>query len=138
MTGFQIQTEDFSGPADQAGLVEKKIQEADLYLNHGLVQEARAILEEILAEFPEKSAPELRKIIKQKLDELSLDPAVRNEDGREDKADDLSTDEQFSEHFNNCLGLVEAGFFSEAVEEFKILEGKGPRKGEVRVKIGQL
>ena len=138
MAGFQIQMEDFAGPAAQADLVEKKIQEADLYLNHGLIQEAQSILEETLAVFPEDSDPELKAMLQDKLKEVSSEDALVAERCQEEGGSDLSEAEQFNEHFNNCLGLVEAGFFSEAVEELKILEEKGIRVGEVRIKIGRL
>ncbi len=138
MAGFQIQMEDFAGPAAQADLVEKKIQEADLYLNHGLIQEAQSILEETLAVFPEDSDPELKAMLQDKLKEVSAEDALVAERCQEEGGSDLSEAEQFNEHFNNCLGLVEAGFFSEAVEELKILEEKGIRVGEVRIKIGRL
>ncbi len=138
MKGFQIQAEALAGPASQAETVEKKIQEADLYLNHGLIQEARAILEEILAVLPEESEPDLRVLLEDKLKAMTAGNTLVSEPGNTEDESDLSKDEQFSEHFNNCLGLIEAGFFSEAVEELKILEEKGVRTGEVRIKIGQL
>ncbi len=140
MSDPQIQIEDFAGtgPAAHTDLVEKKIQEADLYLNHGLTQEARAILTEILAVFPDDGDSQLKIQLEEKLKELSAEDALGMEkkDGATDEK--LSRDEQFMESFNNCLGLMEAGFFSEAVEELKILEKQGFRTGEVDVKIGQL
>ncbi len=140
MAGFQIQAADFAttSPDAQADLVEKKIQEADLYLNHGLTEEAKAILEEILAVLPDDSDDKLRVLLEDKLKDLSARDALSAEKKADGDKAQQSEDEQFDEHYNNCLGLIEAGFFSEAVEELKILEEKEFRAGEIRIKIGQL
>ncbi|RUM87151.1 MAG: hypothetical protein DSZ23_06190, partial [Thermodesulfatator sp.] len=138
MAGFQIQVEDLTGPGAQTELVEKKIQEADLYLNHGLTEEARVILEEVLAAFPEDSDSEGKVLLENKLKEISAGNEFLAEQGDQSGKGEVSREERFREHFNNCLGLIEAGFFSEAVDELKILEEEGYRAGEIQVKIGKL
>ncbi|NPA95935.1 MAG: Flp pilus assembly complex ATPase component [Thermodesulfobacteria bacterium] len=114
-----------------------KIEEAALYLNHGLYDEAEAILKKLLDVAGDNLTPELQQRIDAKLQEIAASKGLEGEKSRKDQAEEIDED-KLRQDFENCLGLIEAGFLSEALEELKILERSGYNKGIVRAKIGEL
>ncbi len=117
--------------------IEYKIEEAELYLNHGLYEEAENILKELLHVAGEELPDDLRKRIDSKLEELSANSCI---DKTKEKKEQLERpdEDKLQQDFENCLGLIEAGFFSEALEDLRLLEQSGYKKGLVRIKMGKL
>ena len=115
--------------------IKYKLQEADLYLNHGLYEEASEILNEL------KKITGIDSKIKNEIEiRLKKIPSSGNESQQVEVEEilELSNDEKFQQEFDNCLGLIEAGFFSEALEELKLLEEKWEDKGLIYITIGKL
>jgi len=107
--------------------IKARLAEADLYFQHGLKENAEEIYREILAHLPPDHSA--RAAIEQKIKASSPEapaPAVSRPLGFE------------PEHrFENCLGLIEAGFYTDAIDELKVLLDKGYRPGAVHAKIGE-
>ncbi len=118
--------------------IEYKIEEAELYLNHGLYEEAENILKELLQAAGEELSDELRERIEKKLEELSASSCVDEAEGEKEKHLEKPSEDKFQQEFENCLGLIEAGFFSEALEDLRLLEQSGYKKGLVQIKMGKL
>jgi len=113
--------------------LDAKFQEAELYVNQGLNEEACQIYKEILAYLNGKDHP-----LKAKIEEnLKRIEGVDRQIGLGAQTAEESEEESNEKRFNNCLGLMEAGFHSEAIDEFKVLLDKGFRVGEVNAKIGE-
>ncbi len=120
--------------------IEFKLQEADLYLNHGLFEEAQEILNDLLNRTEEIDSSLKEEISKRlsKIPQKTGDSEVFCETPQ--KCQELTTSEEdrFNQDFENCLGLIEAGFFSEALEELRALEETAYQKGKVQLKMGEL
>ncbi len=123
---------------DQSAFVKRKIQEADLYLQQGLVGEAKTILEDLYSHLPQGVDPSLVEVLVEKLKATEKGHESRTRIITPETQAQSSDKEKLQQHFENCLGLIEAGFFSEAIQELKLLEEKNVRLGEVCVHIGQL
>ncbi len=117
--------------------IEYKIEEAALYLNHGLYEEAEEILKKLLEGAGDGLTPELKERIEAKLKEVAVNKGLEGEKAKDEEPDNLDED-KLRQDFDNCLGLIEAGFLSEALEELKLLEKTGYKQGLVRIKIGKL
>ena len=104
-----------------------KLAEADLYLQHGLRENAEAIYREIIAQLPagHPARPKIEKRLSAS-DSSAPPPAA-------------STSKGFTpeDRFDNCLGLIEAGFYSDAIDELLVLLERGFRPGVVQAKIGE-
>lgn len=107
--------------------IKARLAEADLYFQHGLKENAEEIYREILTHLPPDHSA--RVAIEQKLKAASPGtpaPSPSKPLGFE------------PEHrFENCLGLIEAGFYTDAIDELKVLLDKGYRPGAVHAKIGE-
>jgi len=107
--------------------IKARLAEADLYFQHGLKENAEEIYREILTHLPPDHTA--RAAIEQKIRAASPGapaPAPSKPLGFE------------PEHrFENCLGLIEAGFYTDAIDELKVLLDKGYRPGAVHAKIGE-
>jgi type II secretory ATPase GspE/PulE/Tfp pilus assembly ATPase PilB-like protein/thioredoxin-like negative regulator of GroEL len=104
-----------------------KLAEADLYLQHGLKENAEEIYQEILKTLPadHPARPKIEKRLSAS-DSKQPAPAPPPPGG------------VTPEHrFDNCLGLIEAGFYSDAVDELLVLLERGFRPGAVNAKIGE-
>ncbi len=114
--------------------IENRLLEADLYLNQGLAEEARAVYKGILAELGEAES-ELREKLQSRISDLQ---GQENEDGigREASSDSDSNSEG-QRRFESCLGLIEAGFHKEAIDELKALLETGFNPGMVNTKIAE-
>ncbi len=119
-----------------ANSFEEKLQEAELYLHHGLKEEARLLYENILREMGNDLSGDLLKRIKERLQVIQGDSDDHPQNGATNSTAG-SGEEEFEREYNNCMGLIEAGFLAEAIDELKSLLDTGHRPGEIRAKIGQ-
>ncbi len=117
--------------------IDYKLEEAELYLNHGLYDEAINILNDLLQAADKVLTPEVKSHIENKLKQLLSSGGVNNQ-GELDQELEPHQEDEFKQDFENCLGLIEAGFYSEALEDLRILEKAGYKKGLVRMKMGEL
>ncbi|MDT8334757.1 MAG: ATPase, T2SS/T4P/T4SS family [Desulfurivibrionaceae bacterium] len=104
-----------------------KLAEADLYLEHGLKENAEEVYREILANLPadHPARPQIEK--KLDISDSSVPP--------EQPSSPIGLEPEH--RFDNCLGLIEAGFYADAIDELKILLDRGFRPGAVQAKIAQ-
>jgi len=118
--------------------IKDRLAEADLYHSQGLNEEALLICLELQKLTGDQSHPlhtEVESLLKKiqidgsggKARSGGTDPASGPEDIEEDQ----------DKKFNSCIGLMEAGFYSEAIEELKALNETGYRPGIIQAKIGE-
>jgi type II secretory ATPase GspE/PulE/Tfp pilus assembly ATPase PilB-like protein len=118
-------------------LIKTRLAEADLYFSQGLNEEARLICLELLELTGDQSHP-LHTEIESRLERLQIDDKGTVPSGKKDSTtspEDLGEDQD--KKFNSCIGLMEAGFHSEAIEELKDLLETGYRPGIIQAKIGE-
>lgn len=107
--------------------LKSKLAEADLYFQHGLKENAEEIYKEILDQLPadhparakleaKLSASDPKTFAEPAPSPIGLEPEQR---------------------FDNCLGMIEAGFHSDAIDELQVLHDRGFRPGAVHAKIAQ-
>ena len=119
------------------------LAEADLYYSQGLNEEARLICLELLELTGDKSHP-FHTEIESRLKKLPVDGIGTVSSGKMDfttSLEDLKPEDlkEYQDHkFNSCMGLIDAGFHSEAIEELKTLLEAEYRPGVIRAKIGEL
>ncbi len=114
--------------------IQNRLLEADLYLNQGLAEEARAVYKKILAELgdkDEKLSEELRDRIGKLKEQGNAESPGKDSTGESDS----HIEEQ--KRFESCLGLIEAGFHNEAIDELKALLDTGFNPGLVNTKIAE-
>jgi type II secretory ATPase GspE/PulE/Tfp pilus assembly ATPase PilB-like protein len=104
-----------------------KLAEADLYFQHGLRENAEEIYKEIIAKLPANHPG--RAQIQERLN--ASDSAAFQQSAP------ISTTLEPEQRFDNCLGLIEAGFYSDAIDELQVLQARGFRPGVVESKIAQ-
>jgi len=111
--------------------IKNKLAEAELYVKHGLKKNAQDVYEELLnalaADHPLRGKVQglLRDLRPDDFSDLAR-PATappKNDDGQR--------------RYENCMGLMEAGFYAEAIEQLKALLADQFRPGVVRAKIGE-
>jgi len=107
--------------------IKTRLAEADLYSQHGLKENAEQIYREILAQLPPDHTA--RAAIEQKIKSTSSSAPVAA------PVNTLVSEPE--SRFENCLGLIEAGFYADAIDELKVLLDKGYRRGAVNAKIGE-
>ncbi len=123
-------------------LIKTRLAEADLYYNQGLSEEARRIYLELLKLTGDKSHP-FHTEVESRLKGLQIDGMETVLSGKTDSTTSLEDlkPEDLKEYqdnkFNGCIGLMDAGFHSEAIEELKTLLEAGYRPGIIRSKIGE-
>ncbi|HDH98774.1 MAG TPA: tetratricopeptide repeat protein [Deltaproteobacteria bacterium] len=118
------------------------LAEADLYYSQGLNEEARLICLELLKLTGDKSHP-FHTEIESRLKKLQVDGMRTVPSGEMDfttsledlKPEDLK--EYQDNKFSSCIGLIDAGFYPEAIEELKTLLEAEYRPGVIRSKIGE-
>ncbi len=123
-------------------LIKTRLAEADLYCSQGLNEEARLICLKLLELTGDQSHP-LHTEIESRLKGLQIDGMETVPSGKTDsttipedlKPEDLK--EYQDNKFSSCIGLMDAGFHSEAIEELKALLEAGYRPGIIRAKIGE-
>jgi type II secretory ATPase GspE/PulE/Tfp pilus assembly ATPase PilB-like protein len=118
-------------------LIKTRLAEADLYCSQGLNEEARLICLELLKLTGDQSHP-LHTEVESRLKRLQIDDRGKTQSEKTDsttRPEDLKKDHD--KKFNNCIGLMEAGFYSEAIEELKALLKTGHKSGIIQAKIGE-
>ena len=104
-----------------------RLAEADLYLQHGLRDNAEEIYKEILAQLP--ADHQARAQLEKRLSSSD------SSEFTEPTAAPIGLEPE--QRFDNCLGLIEAGFYSDAIDELQVLHDRGFRPGLVHAKIAQ-
>ncbi|MEN8257810.1 MAG: ATPase, T2SS/T4P/T4SS family [Thermodesulfobacteriota bacterium] len=110
---------------------EDRLAEAELYKTHGLDSEACGIYEELLAKLDAEKHSKLYNQIKERLDSARGPTEVHE---KEVSPASSSDDNGLLE---NCDGLVEAGFFQEAIDELHKLFESSIQPGLISFRIGQ-
>ncbi|MFZ5774452.1 MAG: ATPase, T2SS/T4P/T4SS family [Thermodesulfobacteriota bacterium] len=117
--------------------IETKLIEADLYADQGLQDEAVAIYLELLPNVAPQDAI-LRDKITERLAALHTPapetPAIRPDSHQPGTSSAPSADETI---FENCLGLMVAGFYAEADQELRILLNTGYEPAAVLARLGE-
>jgi len=105
-----------------------RLAEADLYFQHGLKENAEEIYKDILAQLPPDHSA--RAAIEKKIHAASPSAPPSKPTAAPLGIEPIH-------RFENCLGLIEAGFHTDAIDELKVLLDKGFRPGAVHAKIGE-
>ncbi|PXF57701.1 MAG: type II secretion system protein E [Deltaproteobacteria bacterium] len=117
-------------------LIKTRLAEADLYYSQGLNEEARLICLELLKLTGDKSHP-LYAEVESRLKKLQVDGMETVPSRKTDSTTGKDIKEYQDNKFNSCIGLMDAGFYSEAIEELKTLLEDEYRPGIIRAKIGE-
>ncbi|MHB1228545.1 MAG: ATPase, T2SS/T4P/T4SS family, partial [Desulfurivibrionaceae bacterium] len=112
--------------------IEAKLAEADLYAGQGLMDEALALCESLLLEIGDNE-PILRDLIEERLVVLQTERGMAAS-GAISSASAGKLSE--ADRFENCQGLMVAGFYREADEELRALLATGYKPAAVHVRIG--
>lgn len=113
--------------------IEAKLAEADLYAGQGLVNEAVTLCESLLPQIPD-SEPILRDLVEERLVVLQTGQGTAASGAVSSAAASQISE---ADRFENCQGLMVAGFYSEAGEELRALLVSGYRASVVHAKIGE-
>jgi len=112
--------------------IDARLLEAELYAAQGLVEEARAIYESVLTELGDEASQSLKAEIEKKINNLAETKETSSSAIVEE--DSIS---EFEREYLNCIGLFEAGFYKEAIDEFTNLLRFGEKTGYIHGKIGE-
>ncbi len=107
--------------------IQQKIAEVELYCSQGLQQEAELLCQRLLEQ---AKTPEDHDII-EKLSS-SLISSAQNVDTFEQHSP-----QNPQEQFTSCQGLLDAGFFEEAMEQLEILAQTGYEPALIQAKLGE-
>ncbi len=113
--------------------IEARVKEADLYLSQGLTEEACQIYQQILAELGNRDHP-LKDHVKDRLS--SIDEVDSSIAGHAQEVFE-ETGDYIKRKFENCLGLIEAGFHKEAIVELEELLEAEYQPGFIHAKLGE-
>ena len=114
--------------------IEKILCEADLYFSQGLTTEAAGFYSQALDLISDASDPR-RAEIEQRLKEIqNIEGGASSLDA---KPIPETADEKRQRKFENCVGLMDAGFFKEAAAELLELAHEGYKPGLINSKIGE-
>ncbi|HIJ90672.1 MAG TPA: type II/IV secretion system protein [Deltaproteobacteria bacterium] len=113
-------------------VIEAKLAEADLYAGQGLIEEALALCEALLSQIGD-SEPILRDLVEERLVVLQTERGMAAS-GTAPVAGVRQISD--ADRFENCQGLMVAGFYNEAGEELRALLSTGYRPAMVHAKIG--
>ncbi len=117
--------------------IEAKLAEAELYTKHGLKENAYNVYEELLNHLLDQDHP-LRSKIEERLNSLRPDPnGIQQAQKPQETGDSPLSKKECVERFENCNGLIEAGFYEEALTQLDSLLEFGYRLGSIRAKIGE-
>jgi len=114
-------------------VLEARLSEAELYASQGLIDEAVFIYETLLGQMGDGS-PILRDRVEEKLVALQTERGSAAASPAQLTAAPKISD---ADRFENSIGLMVAGFYSEALEEFRTLLAGQHRPGAVHAKIGE-
>lgn len=114
--------------------VTAKLEEADLYSEHGLKVEAQAMYRNIL-EAVKDLDPELRLEIERKMQDATestktLHPGASQLPGKADTG-------SYQGQLEICNGLIGAGFYSDALDGLNSLLSRNPNSPDLHVKIAE-
>ncbi len=112
--------------------VETRLQEAELYYSQGLIEEAAGIYTSVLEQ--DLLDPDLRTKIEKRL--AAIQGAEKN-GGQSVHQTGSSSAKDPESLYHNSLGLIEAGFHKEALEELKDLAEQKWKPGKVHTKIAE-
>jgi len=115
--------------------IEVVLAEADLYFSQGLNEEAGALYMQVLDLLGEVDHPR-RSEIEERASRLQNIQGSESAFA-ENKPVPETADEKRQRKFENCVGLMDAGFFREAADELIELADEDYRKGIVYSKIGE-
>ena len=118
--------------ADSKQYFEDRVAEAELYKTHGLDADACRIYEELLEELDPEKDQEFRAQIQER-----LQSARGPEDMHIKEVVVAATSDNDIKQLENCDGLIEAGFFTQAIEELQKLFDTELQPGLLHFKIGQ-
>lgn len=117
--------------AESKQYFEDRLAEAELYKTHGLDNEACTIYEELISKIDEEKYAKLYAQVKDCLATAREPAEVHHKEVSSAKgADD-------DHRLENCDGLVEAGFFQEAIDELHKLFESSIQPGLISFRIGQ-
>ncbi len=105
--------------------IQKKIAEVELYWAQGLCDEAQNLCHDLL---DQNTDPEIKTTLERLAASMHTAPATAT------KAQEPQNSE---EQFAACQGLIEAGFFPEAMEQLEIIAESGYEPGLVHAKLGE-
>ncbi len=112
--------------------IEAKLAEADLYAGQGLVDEALALCESLLPQIAD-SEPILRDLVEERLVVLQTERGLADSGATPvAKVGHISE----ADRFENCQGLMVAGFYREAEEELRSLLATGYQPAMVHARLG--
>ena len=114
--------------------LDAKLAEADLYREHGLLENAQQIYQEILTQIGENQHP-LKKAVQSRLQGETAEVATQPGQQAKQSAPIDKNSPQY--RFENCIGLMEAGFYADAIDELKLILKEGHRPGAIHAKIGE-
>jgi type II secretory ATPase GspE/PulE/Tfp pilus assembly ATPase PilB-like protein len=113
--------------------IEAKLAEANLYAGQGLADEALALCESLLAQIPD-SEPILRDLVEERLVALQTEQGTAVSVSASPSATTALSE---TARFENCMGLMVAGFYSEAAEDLRLLLPSGYRSASVLARLGE-
>ena len=114
--------------------IEAKLAEADLYAGQGLVNEALTLCESLLVQVSD-SQPILRDLVEERLVALQTASGSAASGAVSSSARPIEISD--ADRFENCQGLLVAGFYGEALDELRALLASGYRPAVVHAKIGE-
>jgi type II secretory ATPase GspE/PulE/Tfp pilus assembly ATPase PilB-like protein len=118
--------------ADSKQYFEDRLAEAELYKTHGLDTDACRIYEELLEDLDSEKDKDLCEQIQER-----LESARGPEDVHVKEVVAVANSNSEEKQLENCDGLIEAGFFTQAIEELQKLFDTDLQQGLLHFKIGQ-
>jgi len=117
--------------------IQNKLAEADLYKTHGLLKEAAEVYKDLLTKIDPKE--ELYAKVTAILNSLTTPDKGLSEftSGQPQHEKTLSPREQAQHSYESSLGLMEAGFFAEAIDELKKLLNSSISPRLINAKLGE-
>lgn len=113
--------------------IEAKLAEADLYAGQGLMDEALALCQSLLSQIPD-SEPILRDLVEERLVAFQTEQGTAVSVAASPAATTVLSE---AARFENCIGLMVAGFYSEAAEDLRLLLPSGYQPAVVLAKLGE-
>ena len=113
--------------------IEAKLAEADLYARQGLGDEAISLCQSLLSQVSDNE-PILKDLIEERLVALQTDQGTAVSVAASPDAGTVLSE---AARFDNCVGLMVAGFYSEATEDLRLLLPTGYRPAAVLGKLGE-
>jgi type II secretory ATPase GspE/PulE/Tfp pilus assembly ATPase PilB-like protein len=113
--------------------ISAKLEEADLYSQHGLKTEAHSMYRQIL-DAANDIDPGLRLKIELKM--MAATKAIETPDSEESQSSAQGETDKYQGQLETCIGLIGAGFYSDALDGLNSLLPGSPNPSDLHVKIG--